>query len=376
MTTPRPSPPDALTRRALLGAVTGSAAALATNKPTSAGQETSTDSGPIDFDARLAAMSTAEQAAHLFTVPVAGTILTAEEDAWLRAAKPGGVILTGANMGTQTEIAALVAAIRATNPDLPPFVCVDQEGGIVSRVPGDPAPDAPTLGALRPEEIAALAAERARFLAGFGFDVNFAPVADIAWSPDSFMAGRCFGSDPQTVATAVGAYLDGVAGIPVHHCAKHFPGHGRPTIDSHLALPEVVLSVEEWSETDGLPFAAAVDAGVALVMMGHLRFPNWDDLPTSISPVAVGVLRDQLGFGGVVVSDDLGMGALSGYGALEVVELAIAAGNDMLLYVTPALPPADLIAHLVALVEAGAIAPSRIAESARRILALKAAGSA
>ncbi len=361
----------AVDRRRFLGAIAASAAGLADTRPTVALQQPASLQDNPEIDARLAAMPATERVAQLFTVPVAATVLTAEEDAWLRAARPGGVILTGANIGTLEEVAALVAAIRATNPGLPPFVCVDQEGGIVSRVPGDPAPDAPTLGTLPPEKIAGFAAERARFLAGYGFDVNFAPVADIAWSPDSFMAGRCFGSDPRVVATAVAAYLDGVADGPVHHCAKHFPGHGRPTTDSHVALPEVPLSVEEWAETDGLPFAAAVAADVPMVMLGHLRYPAWDDLPTSISPVAVAILRERLGFAGIVVSDDLGMGALSDYPALDVVRLAIEAGNDMLLYVTPALPPSDLMAHLAALVEDGDMSPDRIDESARRIIALK-----
>lgn len=361
-----------LGRRTLLGVLVGGAAAVSARRPAVAHQQTGAVANSAVEDA-LASLSTAERSAQLFTVPIAGTALTAEEDASLRALKPGGVILTGANIGTPSEIAALTAAIRATNPAIPPFVCVDQEGGIVSRVPDDPAPDAPTLGAYPPANIAALAGERAALLASYGFDVNFAPVADIAWTQDSFMAGRCFGSDPRTVAIAVAAYVEGTLGTPVHHCAKHFPGHGRPTTDSHLALPEVALSIEDWAETDALPFAAAIDAGVPMVMLGHLAYPSWDALPTSISPVAVGILRDRFGFGGVVVSDDLGMGALSAWGALEVVELAVAAGVDMLLYVTPPLPPADLVAHLATLVETGAIARDRIDASARRILALKTA---
>lgn len=374
MPAPRSSFAARLDRRTAIGALVGGATLQAARRLALARQEPDAVSAASGIDGTLARLSLAERVAQLFTVPVAGSVLTSEEDAWLRAAKPGGVILTGANIGTPEEVAALTAAIRATNPALPPFVCVDQEGGIVSRVPGDPAPDAPTLGTLPPGEIAALAGNRARFLAGYGFDVNFAPVADIAWTPDSFMAGRCFGADPETVAAAVAAYVEGALGTTVHHCAKHFPGHGRPTTDSHLALPEAPLTIDEWASTDALPFVAAVDAGVPMVMLGHLAYPAWDALPTSISPVAVGLLRDRLGFAGVVVSDDLGMGALAAWGALEVVGLAIAAGLDMLLYVTPALPPADLMAHLVGLVETGVVSGDRIDESVRRILALKIAG--
>jgi len=283
----------------------------------------------------------------------------------------GGVILLASNIGTPEEVSEFVAAIQGTNPAWPPLVAVDQEGGLVARLPGDPAPSAPELGLLPPEAIAAWAAERAAFVAGFGFDVNFAPVADIAFGPASFMAGRTFGADPERVSEAVAAYVVGVVGSGVIHCAKHFPGHGRPSVDSHLALPEVALSMEEWRETDGLPFAAAIDAGVPMVMLGHLRYRAWDDLPTSISPVAVGVLRNELGFDGVITTDDLGMAALVEYDPLTVVDLAIAAGVDQLLYVTPAVPLADLIAHLVAEVEAGRVAEERIDVSLRRLLGLR-----
>lgn len=303
-------------------------------------------------------------------MPVAGTALTADEERWLREAKPGGVLLVGSNIGTPEETAALIAAIRDTNPAWPPLIAVDQEGGLVSRLPGDPAPDAPTLGGLAPAEIAAFAGARAAFLREWGITVNLAPVADVAWDATSFMAGRAFGSEPEAVAAAVAAYVEGTAGGGVAHCAKHFPGHGRPATDSHLALPTVDQSFAEWRDTDGLPFAAAVAAGVEMVMLGHLAYPRWDELPASISPVAVRVLREDLGFAGVVTSDDLGMDALAAYGPLEVVDLAVAAGVDLLLYATPALPPTELVAHLAGGIARGEIDPAHIDASLRRIAAL------
>ena len=322
-------------------------------------------------DRLLAAMTPRELAARMFMLPLAGTVLSAEEDAWLRELKPGGVMLTGNNFGTPDEIRALVAAIHDTNPELPPLVALDQEGGIVSPIVEDSVPGAPTLGQLSGEEIAALAGARAEMLAGFGFDVNFAPVADVAFAPDSFMAGRAFGSNPASVAEAVAAYLDGVAGSSVRHCAKHFPGHGRVAVDSHLALPVLDVDPGLWWEEDALPFRAAVDAGVPLVMLGHLRVPAWDVLPVSLSPVAVRVLRDELGFAGVVVSDDLGMGALTAWGALEVVDLAVDAGNDLLLFVILHAAPEVLIDHLVGRVERGETAPGRVRQSVARLLRMQ-----
>ncbi|MFM9106107.1 MAG: glycoside hydrolase family 3 N-terminal domain-containing protein, partial [Chloroflexota bacterium] len=321
-------------------------------------------------NAALAGMSIRDKVARMFTVPILGVSLSAEEEAFLADYRPGGVLLVQNNIGTDEEVRALNAAIAATNPALPPFRTVDQEGGIVSRLAGDPAPDAPTLGQLPPAEIAALARARGEFLAGFGFDINFAPVADVAWTPGSFMTGRAFGGDPALVAEAVAAYVDGAGESPVLHCAKHFPGHGRPSTDSHEALPTVDVAMEEWLATDALPFIAAIGAGAPMVMLGHLAYPQWDALPASISPEAVRVLREDLGFSGVVVSDDLGMGALAAWSGTEAADLAVAAGLDMLLYAIPPQPMSELIDHLAGRVEAGDLPEARIEESVRRLLAM------
>jgi beta-N-acetylhexosaminidase len=325
----------------------------------------------IDVQDRLAAMTTQQRAARMFMFPVSGVSLTSEEDAWLRELRPGGVILVGANFGTPDEVRALVAAIHATNPELPPLVALDQEGGLVSRIADDPAPDAMTMGELPLEEITALARARAERLASYGCDVNFAPVADVAFAPDSLMTGRAFGSSPQSVAADVTAYLEGTAGTGVLHCVKHFPGHGRVNVDSHEALPRLDVAADVWWAEDALPFRAAVDADVPMVMLGHLVMPAWDELPASLSPTAVRVLRDDLGFAGVVVSDDLGMGALAAWQSIEIVDLVVAAGVDLLLYVITAVGPASLVAHLAARMERDEHIAERVRMSVERLLRMQ-----
>jgi beta-N-acetylhexosaminidase len=324
-----------------------------------------------DVDAIVATMTPREQASRMLVLPISGTVLTTDEDAWLRALKPGGVILVGNNFGTPDEVRTLVAAIHDTNPALPPLVALDQEGGAVSRIADDPAPDAASMGNLSSVDISALARSRADLLADYGFNVNFAPVADVAFAPDSFMAGRTFGSDPAAVAEDVVAYLDGVAGSGVLHCAKHFPGHGRVAVDSHQALPVLDAGPDLWWQEDALPFRAAVNAGVPMVMLGHLMVPSWDDLPASLSSVAVRILREDLGFDGAVVSDDLGMGALGDWGPLDIVDLAVAAGNDLLLYVILNAEPEALVGHLTGRMESGAIAPERVRQSVSRLLRMQ-----
>lgn len=356
----------AFSRRRLLTAAVG--VGIAANRPAPAWAQ-----APV-LDPLLRDMTPREIAARMFMFPVAGTALSAEEDAWLRALKPGGVILVGNNFGTSDEIRSLVSAIHATNPVMPPLVALDQEGGIVSPIIADPAPGAPAMGQLGAQEIATLARARADILASYGFDINFAPVADVAFAADSFMTGRTFGADPRDVAGDVAAYLAGVAGSSVLHCAKHFPGHGRVVVDSHLALPVLDIDSQTWWTQDALPFRAAVDAGVPMVMLGHLNVPAWDALPASLSPVAVEILRSTLGFDGVVISDDLGMGALAAWAPLDVLDLAVDAGNDLLLFVILHAPPETMIDRLATRIEQGGIAPDRVRASVARLLNMQFSG--
>jgi beta-N-acetylhexosaminidase len=173
------------------------------------------------------------------------------------------------------------------------------------------------------------------------------------------------------VAEDVVAYLDAVAATGVMHCVKHFPGHGRVSVDSHEALPVLDVDPAIWWQEDALPFRAAIDFGVPMVMLGHLAVPMWDDLPASLSPEAVRVLRQDLGFGGVVVSDDFGMGALAAWGPLEIVDLAVAAGIDLLLYVILQPEPETLVAHLAARIEANESIANQVRLSVARVLGMQ-----
>lgn len=311
----------------------------------------------------------------MFIFPVSGPALTADETAWLADLQPGGVILVERNFGTVDDVHALTSAIHATVPALPPLVSLDQEGGVVTRLRDDPAPDAPTLATLSLDEISSFAQQRAALLASYGFDLNFAPVADVAFAPDSFMAGRTFGDDPEWVAECVVAYLNGVKGTHVLHCVKHFPGHGRVSVDSHQVLPVLDVDPDTWASADALPFAAAIRDGAPMVMLGHLAVPMWDDLPASLSPTAVADLRENLGFEGVIVTDDLYMGALSNWQPLEIIDMAIAAGVDLLLYVDVPDAPDALVDHVVSRVAQGQISDARITESVRRIITMQLAAA-
>jgi beta-N-acetylhexosaminidase len=358
-----------MNRRVLIG---GAAGAIMSGCLTENAAEARRVSDDQRISKIIGKMTTAEKAAQLFVIRAAGTSMAPVFRDLLCDVQPGGVIFFAPNVGTADQLRTFVHDIHRTHRGIPPLVAVDQEGGPVVRIAGDPAPGAVALGIESDKTVRQKARQRAEFLAGFGFDVNFAPVADIAYKPTSFMASRSFGADPDLVAAKVHDFVRGSRSGGLAGAAKHFPGHGRTSLDSHVALPEVKLSLHGWKKTDSRPFAAAIEAGVEMVMIGHLRYPKWEDAPTSLSRVAVRTLREELDFGGVVVTDDLGMGALRGIDSFELVDRAIDAGVDLLLYSSLPVPIGDLVKHLRRRIERGDVSESRINASLRRILAMKA----
>lgn len=354
-------------RRALLAgglAVTGSYLSFPFPTPPAAAQTDAVDS-------ILSRMSLTEKIGQLFVIQAAGTVMPGWYAELLWAVQPGGVIFVAPNIGYPDQIRTYIHAIHQTGRHVPPFVCVDQEGGPVARVPGDPVPGATHLGTLRDEEVRSFSNQRADFLAGFGFNVNFAPVADVAFSPYSTMVYRSFGSDPEVVGSKIDAVVRGSRDGGVASAAKHFPGHGRTQSDSHNTLPRIDVSFDDWLATDAIPFQSAVDAGVEMVMFGHLEYVQWDPSPTSLSRFAVRALRDSLGYDGLLITDDLGMGALSGVSPFDLVDRCLDAGIDLVLYTSSPVPFVELIAHVRNRVESGTLSEADINASVRRILRLK-----
>jgi beta-N-acetylhexosaminidase len=361
---------DVLTsRRGLLAGAGLTAAALLRPSPVFAGNS-STDIDNL-VAKTVARMSLTEQLGQMFMFQAVGVEMTPAFLNTLGAAKPGGIIFFGANIGTDDQIKSFVGAIHDSIHPLPPFIAIDEEGGPVVRMPNDPVPGAVELGLMKNKTVRSLGKERAQYLAQFGFDVNFAPVADIAYQADSIMASRSFGHDPKTVSDKVSATVSGSIAGGVLAAAKHFPGHGRTSVDSHDTVPIVDISKKEWLKTDATPFEAAIKSGVEMIMVGHLDFPQWDSRPTSLSRIAIDTLRNDLGFQGVIVTDDLGMGALSTMDPVELLHLAALGGADLLLYVAAPESWTAMIADLEKLVRAGKVSRKRLLANVNRIVKLK-----
>ncbi|MFD9407854.1 glycoside hydrolase family 3 protein [Streptomyces sp. NPDC059989] len=295
----------------------------------------------------------------------------------------GGIIYFAWAHNTRTphQIAELSGGLQqaalATGAGIPLLLSTDQEHGIIARI-GKPAtllPGAMALGACGSTAEARRAGRIAgQELAALGIRQDYAPVADVNVNPANPVIGvRSFGSDPQAVAALVAAQVRGYQSAGVAATAKHFPGHGDTETDSHVGLPVMRHTRAVWEELDEPPFRAAVEAGVDAVMTAHIVFPALDpsgDPATLSQPIVTGILRQRLGFRGVVVTDALDMaGVRQKYGDDRVPVLALLAGCDQLLN-----PPDLGLAHrsVLAAVEAGELTEERIEESVLRILELKA----
>ncbi|MER7973468.1 glycoside hydrolase family 3 protein [Streptomyces sp. NPDC096080] len=278
------------------------------------------------------------------------------------------------------QIAALSNGIQraslARPRGLPVLISTDQEHGAVCRV-GAPAtllPGAMAIGAGRSRDDArALGRISGRELRALGIRQDYAPVADVNVNPANPVIGvRSYGSDPDAVAALVAAGIAGYRRSSVAATAKHFPGHGDTAVDSHTGFPVITHSRALWSSLDAVPFRAAIRAGVDSIMTGHLMVPALDgsgDPATLSHPIVTGVLRGELGYDGLVVTDALGMaGVRTKYGDDRVPVLALKAGVDQLLN-----PPSLQVAWNAVLqaVEEGELTEERIDASVLRILRLK-----
>ncbi|PZQ88409.1 MAG: glycosyl hydrolase family 3 [Leifsonia xyli] len=331
----------------------------------------SVDPATAYVEARLADMTTLQLAESVIMIRIPSTDPDAARAA-VAASGIAGVILMGADTRYSPEVAHALTSALVTDPGLPPLTAVDQEGGTVARL-DDPGPSAPALGRMPPEATRQAFADRARLVASGGFTLNFGIVADVTSDPRSFIAPRVFGGDPAAVSARVAEAVAGEHGI-VLSTLKHFPGHGAVAGDSHQLIPETAMSLDDWRASEAPPFEAGIAAGAELVMMGHLRFTAVDAAPASLSPAWYRILREELGFDGVIVTDSLSMLQSSGEPALADPDAnglaALTAGADLLLYAGP-LDTAALAARITAAVDDGSLPRERLEDAARRVLELR-----
>ena len=287
----------------------------------------------------------------------------------------GGVILFAENLDTAEQTKELVADMQKA-ADMPLLIGIDEEGGMVSRldksqIPHTSIPNAKDMNGDTAQAEAA-GKEIGGVLSELGINVDFAPVADIHTNPENTVIGdRAYGTDAQTVADMASAFTKGLESEGVSATAKHFPGHGDTGTDSHDGIAISEHDLQRLQEVEFIPFHRLAEEGIDLMMVGHITMPNVteDGLPASLSKEAIDLLREELDYGGIVITDAMNMGAIvEYYPDGEAAVKAVEAGVDIVLM------PADFddaYNSLCEAVQTGEISEERLDESVERILSLK-----
>ena len=333
------------------------------------------------IDAMISSLSLEEKIGQLLVVGFAGSEMNDSLRKFLSDGKFSGFILFKGNIESVEGAKKLLKALRALYPkETPPILATDEEGGRVTQINHlvSAAPAAATIGRTGNARFAFFhARDTAQKLKWLGFNVVFAPVLDINDEPANPVIGdRAYGSDVETVTSLGIAALKGLSDPGIVPTAKHFPGHGSSKIDSHDKLPVINHPAERWYTFELIPFRTAIEAGVRMIMTGHIGCPSLtgrEDLPATFSPQIIKrILREELGYKGVVITDAMEMGAAADYMATGAgPEDAIQAGCDLLLFAHGREPVHKARRALMKAVKEGRLSETRVDESLRRILAMR-----
>lgn len=293
--------------------------------------------------------------------------------------KLGGVLLYKKNIKSVTQTKMDIHTLKESNLQnkIPIFISVDQEGGKVNRLPSEMGTFESALSIGDQEDISyALNAgiKIAKAIKQLGFNLNFAPVLDIySNSKNTVIADRAFGTTPDRVSTIGISMLKGFRSEKIISTAKHFPGHGDTEIDSHIGLPVVNKSIEELNDFEFKPFIEAIKNDVDMIMIAHVKLSKIDDSPSSMSyKVVTNILRKQLSFNGVIITDDMAMSAITQNNTISDAAIkAVNAGCDIILVSQGAQNSISVLNSLKSAFLNGQLPAQRIDESVYRILSLK-----
>ncbi|MFS0749394.1 beta-N-acetylhexosaminidase [Oceanobacillus sp. 1P07AA] len=337
-------------------------------------------SGTLDVSSLVEEMSLDEKIGQMIVGGIDGTELNNDTQDMIENYHVGGVILFADNIESKTQTTNLMNDIKKVNDNnpYPLLLGVDEEGGSVTRMP-DEIISLPPSGSIGKEQDQELAFEVGTLLGkqmrGLGFNLDFAPVLDVNSNPDNPVIGeRSYGDDPHLVSEMGVQTMKGIENEGIISVVKHFPGHGDTSEDSHLELPKVDKSLKELSDLELIPFENAISEGADVVMIAHILLPQIEtEYPSSMSEdIITGLLREDMGFDGVVISDDLTMGAITEDFRIEEAAIqSVKAGSDIVLIAHHPDAVTSVHKELKAAVKNGDINEERINESVERIIHLK-----
>jgi len=278
----------------------------------------------------------------------------------------------GNNISFVDQTAAFIDDLQNTNKKIPMFIATDQEGGTVKRVSWD-FTDGQYLWANNTnDEICKIGKDRANILSELGINLNFAPVVDLRYNGSAFINNRTISSDPKIVLDKSKEYVRCSQQNDIFATLKHFPGHGSTSEDSHITLPVINKSKEDWLKSDAIPFKEIPES--KMIMVGHLKFTDIDSKnAASQSEIIIeDVLRDELGYDGVVITDAMGqLHGSTGISVENALKNSYNAGVDIVLYVSISKSEKEIIEILANLIESGEVSEEKINASLVRILKLK-----
>jgi beta-N-acetylhexosaminidase len=313
----------------------------------------------------------------LFIIGFNGVELSEDTSAFLSQAGIGGVILFSPNFESPAQVAELINEVQKCKTDLPLWISVDHEGGRVQRFKKSftKIPEAMSISAMNSPKLTYDIAEMmAKELHAVGINLNYSPVADIHTNPKNPVIGaRAFGTDEETVTKQITAVVRGHLIGKVQPCVKHFPGHGDTSTDSHFALPSVNTDLETLLEREFKPFIKAFKSHCSMVMTAHMICSKLDPKrPATLSrKILTEILREQLRYSGLIISDDLEMKAITDhFGPEDAPRLALEAGCDLLIYRTEA-ASRQAYAALTRALDEGKLDPEIVLTSAKRVKDLK-----
>ena len=351
-----------------------------TNSPITAPPKKEEEVVVSKVDKMIDQMTLEEKVGQLLVIGAEGISFSDEMDNLIRNYHVGGVIIMRKNVSTSPKLLQLINDIKKANETnkSPLFISVDEEGGRVSRLPVGihKLPTSAIIGKLNDESVSY---DAGNYLAGvlneFGYNMNFAPVLDVNSNPRNPVIGdRSFGSDPYQVAKLGISTMHGMMDNGIISVVKHFPGHGDTVVDSHKSLPKVETTLKALRNVELLPFQKAIEEGTDAVMVAHILFPALDpDYPSSMSKAIItGLLRNEMQFEGVIITDDLTMGAIANdYTIPEAAVQSFIAGSDQLLVVRGYEDQLNTFNALKKAIATGEITEQRLNESVKRILTLK-----
>lgn len=290
----------------------------------------------------------------------------------------GGVILYAWNIDNESQLTGFISQIRSLNGS--PLLCIDEEGGRVARIANNPNFDVKKYESMEaigktgdPANAYECGNTIGTYLTKYGFDIDFAPVADVNTNPDNVIIGpRAFSDDPAVAAPMVTNYLQGLKDAGITGCIKHFPGHGDTTADTHYGYAKSLKTWDEMMQCEMVTFRAGIKWGCQLIMTAHIAAPNvtGSDVPSTMSPIILqDKLRGELGYRNIIVTDAISMGAITNqYTTAQAAVGSILAGSDIVLDPRNYVEAFDAV---MAAVADGTISEERINQSVRRILTLK-----